>query len=346
MKVVCYYPNWPYYRPGEGSYKVEDIDTSLCTHIMYSFVVLDPNTHLIKIHDSWLDVDLGNIKKFTSLKASNPGVKFMLAWGGWTDSRKPGLYSTLLASPTKRAAFVTHAVSFLEEWGFDGLDLDYEYPVDVGGVQTDKAGFTSLIRELRAAFDPKGWELTAAVSASASKVDAGYEVAEISEMLDAIHLMSYDLHGSWENSVDHHSKLYGDAGDQLTTDYAVNHWLSRGCPRSKLVVGIPTYGRSWTLSSSSATSLGSPASGAGSPGPITAEGGFLGYNEICQKIKDGVFTKVTDPAGKMGPYAHGGGQWVGYDDPDMAGRKANYILEQKLGGGMFWDLPSDDFRNK
>ena len=120
----------------------------------------------------------------------------------------------------------------------------------------------------------------------------------------------------------------------------------RGCPKSKLVVGIPTYGRSWTLSSSSATSLGSPASGAGAAGPVTGEGGFLAYNEICQNVQSGVFTKVTHPTHKMGPYAHGGRQWVGYDDPAMAAVKAQYILDNKLGGGMFWDLPSDDFRNK
>ena len=97
MKVVCYYPNWPYYRPGDGKYLVEDIPTSLCTHIIYSFVVLDPNTHLIKIHDDWLDVQLGNIEKFTALKTSNPGVKFMIALGGWTDSRILGtLYGLIL----------------------------------------------------------------------------------------------------------------------------------------------------------------------------------------------------------------------------------------------------------
>lgn len=199
---------------------MEDIEPGLCTHIMYSFVVLDPSKHVMKIHDDWLDVQLGNMKKFTDLKKSYPGVKFMVALGGWTDSRKPGLYSTLLASPTKRAAFVTHAVAFLQQWGFDGLDLDYEYPVDVGGVQSDKPGFTALVRELRAAFDPKGWELTAAVSASASKTDAGYEVAEVSQLLDAVHLMTYDLHGSWENSVDHHATLYGAPGDGLTVDAA------------------------------------------------------------------------------------------------------------------------------
>ena len=90
----------------------------------------------------------------------------------------------------------------------------------MGGVQSDKPGFTAFVRELREAFDPKGWELTAAVSAAASKVDAGYEVAEVSQLLDAVHLMSYDMHGTWETSVDHHATLYGDPGDGLTVDAA------------------------------------------------------------------------------------------------------------------------------
>ena len=203
---------------GDGKYLVEDIDSSLCTHIMYSFVVLDPSTYLMKIHDPWLDIDLGNINKFVALKGTNPNIKLLLALGGWNDSRT-SKYSTLLADSTKRAAFVTHAVSFIQQYGFDGLDLDYEYPV-YDGVQTDRAGFTALVKELRAAFDPYGWEVTAAVSASKSVIDAGYDVAEIAQDLDAIHLMSYDLHGSWESSVDHHAKLYGDAGDDYTVDVA------------------------------------------------------------------------------------------------------------------------------
>ena len=203
---------------GDGKYLIEDIDTSLCTHIMYSFVVLDSTTHLMKAHDAWLDIDLGNFNKFVALKGTNPNVKLLLALGGWNDSRL-SKYSVLLADAAKRTAFVTHAVSFIQQYGFDGLDLDYEYPV-YDGVATDRAGFTALVKELRTAFNSHGWELTAAVSASKSVIDAGYDVPEIAQDLDAIHLMSYDLHGSWENTVDHHAKLYGDAGDDLTVDVA------------------------------------------------------------------------------------------------------------------------------
>ena len=111
-----------------------------------------------------------------------------------------------------------------------------------------------------------------------------------------------------------------------------------------MIVGIPTYGRSWTLSGS-ATAIGSSASGAGSAGPYSGSGGFLMYNEICVNIASNGWTKVSDNTGSIGPYAYKGNQWVGYDDIDMAATKAQYILDNDLGGGMFWDLPSDDFKN-
>ena len=217
-RVVCYYPNWPYYRNGNGKYLVENIDPSICTHIIYSFVILDATNYVMKIHDPWLDIDLGNINKFLQIKQTNPKVKLLVALGGWNDSRT-SKYSILLADPAKRAAFVTHAVQFINQYGFDGLDLDYEYPV-YDGVATDRQGFTALVQELRSAFSPYGWELTAAVSASKSVVDAGYDVPEISAALDAIHLMSYDLRGSWESSVNHHAALYGQQGNDLTVDVA------------------------------------------------------------------------------------------------------------------------------
>ena len=107
-------------------------------------------------------------------------------------------------------------------------------------------------------------------------------------------------------------------------------------------MGIPTYGRTWTLDSSS-TSPGSPGSQAGNPGLLSDEAGLLMYNEICVNIASQGWTSVNHTI--MGPYAYKGDQWVGYDDPMAARVKAEYILSNNLGGAMFWDLPSDDFRN-
>jgi GH18 family chitinase len=91
-----------------------------------------------------------------------PGTKLLVALGGWNDSQGSSKFkfSTLLASSTKIANFVSKAVTFLTQHGFDGLDLDYLYPNSA-----NKAGFTALVTSLRKAFTPRGWQLTAAVSA-------------------------------------------------------------------------------------------------------------------------------------------------------------------------------------
>ena len=126
--------------------------------------------------------------------------------------------------------------------------------------------------------------------------------------------------------------------------FRVNYWIHKGAPRSKLVVGIPTYGRSWTLSSS-LKSPGSPASGGGTAGVITQASGMLGYNEICLLVKNNGWSVIQDRTRKMGPYAVKGNQWVGYDDPAIVSLKAKYIIDNELGGAMFWDLSTDDFGN-
>lgn len=83
-KVVCYFTNWAWYRPGIGKYTPENIDYELCTHIAYGFAVLDPNTLTIKTHDSWADIDNEFYVKVTNLKKK--GLKVLIAIGGWNDS--------------------------------------------------------------------------------------------------------------------------------------------------------------------------------------------------------------------------------------------------------------------
>ena len=162
--------------------------------------------------------------------------------------------------------------------------------------------------------------------------------------MDAIHIMAYDLHGSWENIADHHAPLYArpwdsDAPEQLNADYTVKHLMKLGAPAEKIVLGIPTYGRSFAVQGSN-KSPPMPANGAGQAGPITRESGYLGYQEICLNIKEKGWTAVEDD---NGPYAYKGNQWVGYDTIKSVKAKADYIKKHNLGGAMFWDLATDDF---
>lgn len=97
----------------------------MCTHINYGFAVLDSESLTIKPHDSWADIDNNFYTKVTEYKAK--GIKVLIALGGWNDSLGDK-YSRLVNNARARTRFVIHVIQFIEKWGFDGLDFDWEYP--------------------------------------------------------------------------------------------------------------------------------------------------------------------------------------------------------------------------
>jgi len=357
-KIVCYFTNWATYRQGgDGKFDPEHIDPKICTHIIYGFAVLDQNTLLTKSHDPYADMSDGYsgkdmYRKVTEFKKY--GIKVTLALGGWNDS-KGGKYSKLVNNPAARARFIEHVIKFIEKHDFDGLDLDWEYP---SCWQTDckeenykdKAAFSAWVSELRAAFNPKGLLLSAAVSPSKKIMDVGYDIPSIARDLDWINVMTYDYHGQWDKKTGHVAPFYGHPDDDYSyfnANFTMKYWIESGAPANKLVMGMPLYGQSFTLSNKKENGLNAPARDGGAAGPATRAKGFLAYHEICRNIKNG-WTVVRDDATptRMGPYAYKGDQWVGFDDKDMIRKKSEYIKEMGLGGGMVWALDLDDFKNK
>lgn len=125
----------------------------------------------------------------------------------------------------------------------------------------------------------------------------------------------------------------------LNVDATVQYWLAHGCPRDKLILGISSYGRTFTLQDESQTGVGAPASGVGERGDYTpAEEGVLSYREICSKS----WRFFSDEQQKT-PYAVNGNQWVGFDDTESVAIKLNYVVENDLGGAVYWSLEADDF---
>ncbi|KAJ8878485.1 hypothetical protein PR048_019063, partial [Dryococelus australis] len=351
FKIVCYFTNWAWYRPGDGKYFPEDIDENLCTHIVYGFAVLDYENLIVKAHDSWADFDNKFYERVVAYKKK--GLKVSLALGGWNDSAGDK-YSRLVNSPSARRRFVKQVLEFLDKYSFDGLDLDWEYPkcwqVDCDkGPDSDKSAFAALVQELRQAFSPRGLLLSSAVSPSKTVIDAGYDVKALGENFDWVAVMTYDFHGQWDKKTGHVAPLYFHEDDDFyffNANYSINYWISQGVPRRKIVMGMPMYGQSFQLAQASTNGLNARAPGPGQAGEFTRAAGFLAYYEICDRIKNRGWRVVKDPNVRMGPYAFKGNQWVSFDDVDMIRIKSEYIRKMDLGGGMIWALDLDDFRNK
>lgn len=132
----------------------------------------------------------------------------------------------------------------------------------------------------------------------------------------------------------------GDKYPYFNVNYTVKYWIEKGAPPNKLVLGMPSYGRSFTLAIPSNHGTNAPTYGAGEAGQYTRAAGFLSYYEICENINRG-WTVVSDSLSET--YAFHGNQWVSYDDANMIHIKANYIRNNGLGGGMMWALDLDDF---
>lgn len=306
--------------------------------------------------DTWDQPLRGNWNQLKQLKAKYPGLKVLISLGGWTWSR--GFSSA--ARPENRQAFVASCIDAYIRGNlpvtdgaggtgaaagvFDGIDIDWEYPVACGlscGTPEDNANFTALLAEFRRQLDAvrPGLLLTIAAGAGIDKIrvtnPAAYQAS-----LDFINVMTYDFHGAWDPQTNHHSALFDSPNDPSTGDQrlynsndAIEGFISRGVPASKLNLGIGFYGRGWTNVSSANNGLYQN----GSAAPGTYESGIEDY-----KVLKNVAGTVHTDANARATWKYNGTTFWSYDTPEMITEKMSYVKAQSLGGAFFWEFSGDD----
>jgi chitinase len=349
-KIVGYYPNWAIYRT--PSFKPQEIDGNLITHINYAFAKVDTSGNILLI-DSWADTDYrsewnserpywGNFKALADLKQKYPHLKTLISVGGWTLS---DTFSAVAADPKTRTHFAQSAVAFCKKYGFDGVDIDWEYPgfAEHGGRPQDKQNFTRLLAELHTAAKAQNPPLLVTIAAPAGPDHCrNMEVDRIHPYLDWINLMTYDMHGPWGSDQDtvtnHQAALYPPAvgSPDLSVNNAVRYYLSQAVPAHKLVIGMPLYGRVFANASGLYTSY----NGAG-PG-TTAEMGIRFFNDIKHNLLGKDYKPYWDNKAQASYlYSQSQKEFITYDDEATLRLKSQFIKQLNLGGAMVWELGLD-----
>lgn len=317
VRVAAYFPEWGIY---DRNYQVTDVPAAHLDALIYAFVDISPQGELA-LFDSYAAAI--NFPRLRQLKAQHPHLKVMVAVGGYTlSARFPEVARTAAA----RQRFAASAVRFCRENGFDGLDVDWEYPG-----AADRENFTLLLTELRRQLRAEGKLLSAALAAVPTHVD----LPGVAGQLDFINLMTYDYHGGWEpNRTGHNAPLF--ASDGLSVDATVTGYLSAGVPPGKILLGVPVYGRSWA----GATGVGSAASGVG---PGTWEPGMLDYRDILQRLaaQPSTYRRFTDDQARVPYLLTPSGVFITFEDKTSLAGKLDYARSKGLGGVMFWELSAD-----
>ncbi|XP_028590006.2 chitinase-3-like protein 1 [Podarcis muralis] len=333
-KLVCYFTSWSQYRETSGRFVADQIDPNLCTHIIYAFAKISGNQlEPGEWNDATTYGTLNQLKR-------NRNLKTLLSVGGALMGPEP--FRRITASPATRSEFVMSVLQLLRTNNFDGFDL--AWPL---AELSDKSRLTNLVKDLSVAFRRRGQKrllLSVAIPAGREAIDKGYDIQTISEYVDFINFMTFDFHGAWESFTGHLSPLQKSTADSgsasyYNVDYAVKYLRSIGAPAEKIIMGIPTYGRSYTLSTK-LTGVEAPVSGAGTLGPFSKEAGILAYYEICGFNSGAKKEWIQE---QKVPYSYKGNQWVGYEDVTSVQIKVQYMKDNQLGGIMVWTLEQDDF---
>ncbi|TRX89905.1 hypothetical protein FHL15_009177 [Xylaria flabelliformis] len=342
-RTIGYYEAWANTRPCDVV-SPEDLNLNGFTHINFAFAFFDPATFAI----APMDTPSGKLfSRFTAMKESNAGLQTWISVGGWSFT-DPGptrtAFSDMASTSGNRQKFITGLISFMEHYGFDGVDLDWEYPQadDRGGVTADKANYVALVKDLRAAFGTRyGISMTLPTSYWYLQ---HFDLEKIKDNVDWFNFMSYDLHGVWDAQSQFIGPYIAPHTNVTEIDMGMDLLWRAGVGPGKVVMGLGWYGRSFTLADPSCNKPNGVCkfTGGAEAGECSKASGILTLQEIQNTISFNGVTPVWDKEAMVKWVTWDSNQWVSYDDDDTFDQKRQFANSRCLGGTMVWAMDQRD----
>lgn len=309
-------PNCPNLYPMVGEYVLgnpSNVDPRFLDFVIYAFVEIQNDGSLSVPAPSYL-------RSMVNLRNSNPDLQVIAAIGGWAADG----FSDAALTPSSRYNFARNAQNLVNEYGLDGIDIDWEYPgSSASGIKSrpqDKENFTLLLTALRDVLGPETW-ISVAGTGDSDYLRRSADISQIAPIISYFNLMSYDFTAgeTGANAQRHQANLYNSSLSLggYSVDSMVQNLINAGMPSDKIHLGVPFYGR-----------LGAT---------ITKS-----YDELRSSyINKNGYTYNFDNEAKV-PYLVKDGQYaMSFDNEVSIYLKAQYVLENCLGGIFSWQSTFD-----
>lgn len=331
-QIIAYiFPRDHVIQPGE-------VAATKLTRINYAFANIQDG-RIVAVSPA----DAPNFATLVALRQQNPSLQVLVSVGGWLWS---GNFSDMALTRASRARFIDSVVAFVRRYKLDGLDIDWEFPGQVGAGNRfraeDKQNYTLLLLELRRRFDREqrvlGRRLLLSVAAGAGDDFLEHtQMARVAREVDTVNLMAYDFYEPDSDKITgNHAPLYNDPADPkgMSADESVRDFERAGVPARKIVLGVPFYGHMWGNVGPTNHGLFQP----GSPVPHA----YAHYQDIASTLLQHGFTRYWDASASV-PYLYNERtkQFVSYEDPVSLAVKCAYVRREGLGGVMFWEYTAD-----